>query len=95
MQSFEIFKEVHDFFGDEGLSVSTFGMAPNELKRFVHPRRKQNLKNASKSPFVHTRPNRNIEILGDKGDEFLEAGSNSNIDVFLELLLGGEPKLIT
>ena len=33
--------------------------------------------------------------MGDKGDEFLEAGSNSNVDVFLELFLGGELRLIT
>ena len=54
LQSLEIFKEIWDFFGDEGLSVSTFGTALSELKQIVHPQRKQNLKKAFKSPFVHT-----------------------------------------
>ena len=83
MQCFVFFKEVRDFFGDEGLSVNTSGTTPLELKRSVHPRRKQNYKN------------RTVEVMGDKRDEFLKVGSNSNVDVLLELFLGGEPRLIT
>ena len=54
LQCFVFFEEVRDVFGDEGLSVSTSGTTPRELKRFVHPGRKQNIKKASKSPIVYT-----------------------------------------
>ena len=54
LQCFVFFKEVRDFFGDEGLSVSTSRTTPRELKRFVHLGKKQNIKKASKSPIVHT-----------------------------------------
>ena len=54
LQCFAFFKGVQDFFGDKGLSVSTSRTTPRELKQSVHPRRKQNFKKASKSPFVHT-----------------------------------------